>query len=395
MKIILATESYTPTISGVAVSVSLLAQTLATLGHQVWVFAPSTDFSNQQEQHPRWKNLSIHRFRSLGNPFRADHRVSFRPKAEVKQLIEKIQPDLIHLQDPNIISSAALEVAKRKHIPVIMTNHFMPEYALSYLSFLGPAKPLARRKLMRYLQQLYNQCGLITTPTETIAGIVRQWGVIPHVKAISNGVLFERFSHPVSQSKKKGVASKYGIPLDKPIILYVGRIDKDKSLHILMEAIPKVLATHAAHFVFVGRGNLAKQYRAQVKDKGLTSTVTFTGAIAHDSEELPALYQLGTIFVIPSEIETQSIVTLEAMSAGLPIIGADAGALRELIIPDQNGTRFEPGDSENLAQTIVELLNGQDNLHKLGQASQEIAKVHDLKHAHRAMIDLYETLLAP
>jgi len=142
--------------------------------------------------------------------------------------------------------------------------------------------------------------------------------------------------------------NKFNLP-DKRTVLYLGRIDKDKSIEVLVRAIPDVLRKIDAHFVITGTGGELDNMKSLVLELEIDSAVTFIGFVEHNSPDFVGLYKNASLFAIPSTIETQSLVTLEAMSAGLPIVAARAGALPELVHNGKNGYLFAPGNSRQCA----------------------------------------------
>jgi len=389
MKIVLSTESFYPSISGVSVATFLLAKTLAEKGHRVWLFAPSTGWHSREESHPELKNLTVVRFRSIPNPFRKGFRIAFIPAKAVKRAISDIKPDIVHLQDPAPVSAATLAAARDLNIPAVVTNHFTLEYVLAYLWFLGPFKPLARKKLIGHLREFYNRCEAVIAPSRIVAAKLSEWGVTKEIFTISNGVDIERF---YSYTLPQAIRENWHLPA-KPIVLYVGRLDKDKSLEVLFDAIPQILARRNAHFLIVGGGNDFAKLKERAKRLGVEHNITFTGPVPHESEDLPKLYQIADIFVIPSTIESQSIVTMEAMASGLPVIAANAGALGELIKDGRNGYLFEPANSEDLAVKIIELLKNSELAKKMGEQNIKDAVAHRIELVHDEIERLYEKIL--
>jgi glycosyltransferase involved in cell wall biosynthesis len=214
-------------------------------------------------------------------------------------------------------------------------------------------------------------------------------GVSRPTFALSNGVDTNRFSQPVPDNLRK----QLDLP-NKPIVLCLGRLDRDKSIHVLLEAIPKILKQTPVHFVIAGWGDLYDSLIETLKKTGLDKHVTATGQISYETDILVALYGLADIFVIPSTIETQSIVTMEAMAAGKPVVAANAGALPELVADSDNGYLFKPGDSQDLATKVVHLLKDEALRTKMGQRSRERVKKHDLQANLSRFENLYQKVVS-
>ena len=389
MKIILATESYYPNISGVAVSTFLVAKTLVHEGHDVWVFAPSTDLADREERPAELNRLTVCRFRSVRNPFRSGFRVALFPGKSARRLVQLIRPDIVHLQDPAGISAAVMGAAKHLGVPVVISHHFSLDYITAYCWFFGAAKGLAKQGLVAYLRRFYNRADAVIAPSHTTANMLLDWGVKTKVSPISNGVSLERF---YSYTPPTAIFRRYRLPAHVPIVLYVGRIDRDKSVEVLIEAIPRILQQCRAHFVLVGGGDFRNKCVKKAQQLGVLDSVTWIGPVPHESEDLPQLYQVARVFVIPSTAESQSMVTLEAMASGLPIVGARAGALGELVTTGENGFLFSPGESGELADCVVKILSSPNLVEELGRRSLLKAAEHRVETAHGHLLAVYQAL---
>jgi len=383
MTIVLGSESFPPNISGVAIAVDLLAEDLAKKGHQVCVFAPSPSGKPYREKR---KGFEVIRLRSFRNPFRKGFRVALFPKREVLKEVAKISPDIIHLHDPTSVCTALKKAALKLKIPLLITNHFSLDYVLSYLAFLKPAHRMLRKFLSLYLAKYYNDCDYVICPTETVKKTLLGFGVKRPILAISNGVDLERF---FAYSAPTETLLKYHLPAN-PLVLYVGRIDKDKDIDVLLKAVPLVIKQINAHFVLVGGGDKLEEFRRFVIKNRLERFVSFLGPITHESEDIAKIYQLASLFVIPSRIETQSIVTLEAMASGLPIVAAKAGALPELVTHGKNGFLFPPGDYQMLAEYLVRLLKDQQLQENMGKESLAKVVTHEIGRSFAKVEALYE-----
>lgn len=387
MKIIIGSESFAPNISGVATAAELLAKELVKNGHQVWVFAPSR--SRRSHVDTSFKDFTVIRLRSIKNPFRKGFRVTLLPGKEIFRWVEEIQPDIVHLQDPTSICSQLLKAARDKHIPVVVTNHFSLDYVVSYLKFLKPLHSQIKFILKVYLSGFYNQCDYIICPTETVKKYLQGWAIKSPIMAISNGVDLDRF---FAHSDLTAVYHKYHLPTNQTV-LYMGRVDKDKSIEVFIRAIPLVLKHVNAHFTIAGMGDEVPNMKKLAKKLGIEREISWIGWLDKNSDEFAQVYQTATVFAIPSAIETQSIVTMEAMACGLPVVGANAGALPELIKNEVNGYLFQPGKSQDMADKIVTILKSKTAQKKMGKSSLELISKHQIGACFDKIISLYEKLL--
>lgn len=385
MKIIIASESYYPTVSGVAVFSRYLAHGLAKRGHQVHVICPSTNFSNYDETEG---DVQIHRLRAVRNPFRPKLKVSFFPNRGVADLMRQIEPDVVHMQDPTSICSEVLKMSEKMAVPTVITNHFAFDYVLSYLPWLKPLHPLIAKNLERYLLGIYNRCDFITFPSATIAQQFANLKLRTPSMAISNGVNLEQFFPSYNYQTMK---QRFAIP-NKPIVLHVGRLDQDKRSDQVIKAFIELHQSHDAFLLVCGEGNMKEKLIDLIKRANLEKRVRFIGFINHQTE-LPEIYQMASVFITASTIETQGIVALEAMASGLPLVVPNAGALPELVKNGENGYLFSPDDPLDLAGKTAKILNDPALAKKMGERSLEMVETHQIEKSFDHFEKIYLRLI--
>ncbi len=388
LTIIIGTESFAPNISGVAVAAEKLACNLSQSGHNVYLFAPSRSFHTGKDE--SFTDYNVIRFKSFKNPFRKGFRIAFPFAKEISKAVMEIKPDIIHLHDPGSLCSSLKKSAKAQGIPIVITNHFNLDYVLSYFRYLEPLHPWFEKWLTNYLVKFYNECDCVTCPTVTIKKELENWGVVSPIVEISNGVDLERF---YSYSSPVAVRHRYNLPSNVPIVLYVGRIDKDKSFEVFIRCIPNVLSKVDAFFLVVGDGDEIGKMKILAQNLGVAEKINFLGWIDHYSPDLPQIYQVASVFAIPSSIETQSIVTLEALASGLPVVGADGGALPELVKHGENGFLFSPRDSKALADYIIKILQDKNLADAMRRKSLEIVSEHRISESFARINKVYEEVL--
>jgi glycosyltransferase involved in cell wall biosynthesis len=388
MRILIGSISYYPNLSGVAISTHLLAKHLVAKGHEVTIV--TSNFGMRTTiQYDKTSGITTYRLRSFPNPVRKGFFIPFLPYKEVSDVLQTVKPDVIHLQDPLRMSRCIREVAAAEHIPVVVSNHFNLDYILLY--FPKPFHPLVRPILSNRVTSFYNLCDAITCPTETVAHLLRAMGVTQPLYALSNGVDIHRF---YSFTSLAPLRARYRLP-SIPLVLYVGRLDKEKCLTTLLRSIPEVISKTPAHFVLAGVGKSFKSLKRLVKKLGIEHHVTFTGAIPHSDDNLVALYQAATIFAMPSDCETQSIVTMEAMAAGKPVVAANGGALPELVKDGENGLLFKPKNSFDLSQKLITLLKDPARCREMSEKSLEFIAKHELSSSLSLYEQVYKTVYKP
>ena len=385
MKILLCSESYPPVTSGVSVSVYRLALGMQARGHEVQVLTPHQPHDQEADQ---TSLLPIHRLPSQPNPFRKGYRFSAPAVRRITSIIASFQPDIIHVHDIGLTCRIAVSVGRRRDIPVVATHHFIAEGLMEYyFPMSGVVSGAVLPVITGSVTRLYNRCQRVAVPTEFMHRYLKTWPSLrTPVQVISNGVDTARFKPDLDEYQRTAVKLRYGIPLQAPLLGYVGRIDPEKNLEIVLRALATLGQDTTLHLVMAGRGNLVEQYKALAHDLGIAERVTWLPPLAYDDPEFPAFFGILDVFCIPSPNETESMVTLEAMACGLPIIAADKGPLLELV-DDQNGAALDPRNIALWADTLTLILTlPATERRRLGAVSRTRAEERGLT----ASLDLWE-----
>lgn len=387
MKILIASDLHYPTINGVATFGRNLALGLAARGHEVMVIAPS-------QTSKKYKEVDVNHvvIRTASVPFLPyqGFRVSPTPGREVKKAILEFDPDVIHIQMLMWIGQATMKYGNKFGIPIVSTNHAMPENLMDNIVLLAPLARPINYMLRQYGARFHSKADYVTLPTQSA---IDMFSAAEKVKmrvpmeAVSNGINLVDF-HPGKPGKQ--IYEKFAIPQNVPIITYVGRLDAEKHLPVLVKAFAKVLKETPAHLLIIGSGQDAGSLKDQAHDLGIYEHVTFTGRVSEEDKIL--LHQIGTVFAMPSPMELQSIATLEAMASGQPVVAVDAGALRELCQDGRNGILCHQDDDEAMGAALIDIIKDPLLRKKLGEESLAIAKTHDLNTTLDRFTAIYEGL---
>lgn len=386
MKILFAADTFLPNINGASLAGYRIMSNLAKKGHMVFVIAPSTSLKYGREE---MDGMVIYRIRSIlvnrAQQFRVCLPLLYGNLIE--KIILSVKPDVIHTEDPGFLAESAITVANKIGIPIMGTNHFMPDNMFPYLhlpsQLEGPIDSFVWKKVIG----IYNKLDLITTPTESAAKLLYDNDIKVPVKPLSNGLDIARYQ---VKETKETLRKKYNIP-DTKIILSVGRIDKEKNIDVALKALTLLPKEMQFHMVVVGKGRLLEPLKQLAKELGLKDKVLFTGFVP--DEELPNYYHLSDLFITASTAELQSLVGMEAMACGLPVIGANAVALPELIKDNENGYLFTPGNVKELSEKIARILTEDSLRAKMAKKSKELIKEHDMKVVIEKLETIYQSLL--
>ncbi|NBV42416.1 glycosyltransferase family 4 protein [bacterium] len=375
MKIVIASEAYYPLIDGGAVAEHNLALELHKRGHEVHIIAPSENFRDWTEPD---QGTTIHRLASHPIPFvKNDHRLAWRPQKKINQILHRIKPDVVHIHNPFPIGKATLNYCGKMGIPVIATNHWLPENITTFMAkfrFLNNLNFLVRWN-WKFISDFHNKCQFVTSPTQTAIDLMTENGLTAPHRPVSNGVNTTVFN---PQNDPSILKNRFKFP-NKPTAMYAGRLSGEKHVDVFIRAIPAILKQVDAHFIIGGNGREKPALQALAAELGVSDNVTFPGFLNDDEYKL--LFRCANLFVMPSICELQSITTLEAMASGLPVVAANKYALPELVKPSRNGYLFEPGDSAALARYATEILSDPTKQSAMGDQSIEIVRPHSLENA--------------
>ncbi len=403
MRILMVSDQYAPMIGGVPTVTRALATGLAGRGHAVAVLAPSPDRRGSASpatsgtgrdgpgsgqdgpDGPGSGRLGQARVRYLPSaawPFYDGMRLA-SPGAARRAMAASRRPDVVHIHCPLTLGATALISARRRRIPVVYTNHYLPVNV----------RPSARATpaafddaFYRLLLGFANRCSYVTAPTATALELLRGRGLRVPSRVISNGVDTARYCPGPPDEQ---VRARYGLRRDRPVILSVGRLSPEKGLDVLIDAAAALRCP--AQVAIAGTGPQEAQLRARAARLGLAGRVTFLGFVP--DADLPAVYRLADMFAIASGAELQSLTTLAAMAAGLPVVAAAAGALAELVRHGSTGLLFTPGDAAGLAAR-ADLLAGDAGLRRdLAAAALQVAGTHERRRTLAEWERLYGLLV--
>lgn len=236
MRILIATQTYSNG-NGQASFVIRLAENLARIGHQVMVVTPS---ERGRAYSATLNGVQVEKVTSLHMSILHPAIYLSLPSARtVRRLFDQFQPEIVHIQDHYFVSQGVLREALRRGIPAVGTNHFLPQNILPFLRKFPTLQNLVARPLWAMMLAVFNRLDVATAPSETAVEILRGQKIRVPTHAISNGVDVQRF-HPDPNVDRMGVRRKYSIAPDRSIFLYVGRIDGEKRLDVLLQAASRL-----------------------------------------------------------------------------------------------------------------------------------------------------------
>jgi len=385
MRILLLSHGYAPTLSGVTVVVEKLARDLLERGHQVAVVTASEVKRPYQAED---NGVPLIRVRSVHNPVWREGPIPVATRRSLAQIVAEFRPDVIHTHENFIMAIQLARLRRRLGIPMVLSCHALPDFAAQHLPEVGRLNRRSLSIVWRYMILLLNRYDMVVFPTRTHRDLYVNRGLWTDSAVISNGVDTRHF-HP-AKGKVEDAEQRYHLPEGKRI-LFVGRLCRDKNLEPLIRAMPEIWQRQRAHLILVGRGDYRPELEWLVQELGIDHCVHFLGFVPES--DLPAIYRASHLFAITSTVEVQSIPTLQALVTGLPVVGADAGALPELVHNHINGFLVPPHDTPELSQKMLAILNSPELLYRFGQASITIGRHHEERHTFKAFVELYQQLV--
>lgn len=259
-----------------------------------------------------------------------------------------------------------------------------------FLRFSKEAVIRLQRYTFRWLYWFKKFDALIAVSEAVRGSLIKNYFLNPQkVFTVYNGVDAQLFEPPKPHTLS---------PKPQKAILYLGRLDKDKGLTTLLEAVSnfqfsifidsKNRRLRTFQLLIVGDGPEFDHLNNQSKELGLTDVVEFVGQVPY--EETPKYYQSTDVFVLPSEaLEGLPMSVVEAMAAGLPVVASKVGGIPEAITDGETGLLVEPGNVQELSDALLRLLTDDESRSKMGQRAQEVARE---KFSQEKMVD--ETLRA-
>jgi len=349
MRIAWFSDTWLPAKDGVVNSLLSFKEELERCGHEIFLFVPGSATKDDTDN-----RLFFYRSKPF-HPYPAYRMPPLHTlfSTRTRCLIANIQPDVIHAHSPGVVGLQGLITAHYLKLPFLFTYHTFLQDSVYLIATSPMGQHIIRRLLLLYLRWFFRQCHGIIVPSQAAKSELAPLICSP-IYVIPTGIDIRRFAggHSARARKQLGVGNA-------PLILYVGRLVKEKNLDDLIAAAPYVLdKIPTAVFAIVGTGPYGDRLHRVVKKNGLSQHILFTGFVA--DENLPDYYAASDVFAFPSTYETQGIVALEAMAAGTPVVAARSRSLPELVEDGSSGYLFSPRDPADLADKVVKVLNTGD-----------------------------------
>jgi 1,2-diacylglycerol 3-alpha-glucosyltransferase len=371
MRIGIFSDIFYPELSGISDSIISLAQQLAKRGHFIDFYVTQYGEKNYQaigapdKELYMGSHIQIHRFYSF--PYSTDTGqgrfvipTGFRAFTAAYH-----SPDIIHTQMFFGVGLEAVFASRVLHKPLIGTQHTAVQEFLKYSPVRGK---LSDSLILKYVNWFYERGDLVTAPSQSVFNEMKALGFKgKKTQVLSNPIDINTF-RPLKN--KLALKKKFGF--SKHTIICAGRISDDKHPEVLVKALAITKkSVPDAMLALAGKGIAEESLKKLAHELNIEDSVKFLGFV--DKPTLCEIYNAAEIFGIASTSDTQSLVMMQAMASGIPVIGVNARALPEYV-NDQNGFIVEPNDEKAFAEKMIHLFKKPEIAKKLGEGGREYSE---------------------
>ena len=350
LRIGLFSESFQPVQNGVTTSVLTLISGLRTQGHRVWVFAP-------EHLQKREREFNVMRFPSFVSMFNREYPLAypFIPRIALTTHFKRLRLDIVHTHTPFVLGLTGANLAIRRDIPLVSTFHTLYTQYSHYLPFLP--ETVTESMIEHYLEWYYNRCAEIICPSKVAADALASLGITTPIEIIPTGIPLPD-KDMVGEKARIAMRAELSLSSDTPVLLYAGRLAKEKNIIFLLEALKSLLQQMPSAILLVaGGGPYAQECESIAASLEISGNIRFLGPTPRI--KMDGLYAAADVFCFPSPSETQGLVIGEARAAGVPCVVVDAGGAPEHVADGIDGFRIAAGNRDAFVMRLFQILTNQ------------------------------------
>jgi glycosyltransferase involved in cell wall biosynthesis len=377
LRIAVFSDSALPVLNGVSISIDALIQELRRQGHSVHLYAPR--FPGYKDPEP-----NTFRFRSLESPISKGYPVAIPPFYRMLRRFREQRYDVVHTHTPFMLGMVGYRWAESHDLPIVSTYHTLYDRYAHYFRLLP--RRYVRFRLAKHTNFYYNRVNHVITPTEASFKWLRRHSVTKPVTVIPTGL------PPAALVDRSEARHRLGIAPEQRILLYVGRLAKEKNLNVLFEAAAMALHKDSSlRFWLVGDGPYRNECVVMARELGIGDRVRFVGFV--DRSRVDDYYASADLFVFASITETQGLVIQEAMTHGLPAVVVAGGGASAAIEEGTTGllTKNDPGD---LADNIQLALRDEILYTRLSDAAAKASRANGIPKMTTQVVEVYRQAIS-
>lgn len=354
MKILITTDTYRPTINGVVTSIESLKKALDRLGHDVRILTFSDSFNSKQEG-------DIYYMGSLGaGKFYPDARMN---KLFYNRFYEDImdwKPDIVHSQTEFTMFIQAKKIAKDLDIPLLHTYHTVYE---DYTHYFSLNKKIGKELAKQFTKQIIKTTDGVVVPTNKIYNLLTEYNIHEDIYVAPTGINVQK----LSECDDFDIRSGYKIPEDKHILLFLGRIGKEKNITEILQYLENIDRDDIV-FIIAGAGPFLSELKDICSNSKIRDRLIFTGMI--DSSKVGNFYSKADVFVSASTSETQGLTFIESMACSTPIICRHDDCLDGVLIEGKTGFGYDT--EEEFIDYLNQILDNEKLRAKMGKNCKQL-----------------------
>lgn len=354
MKILITTDTYRPTINGVVTSIESLKKALDRLGHDVRILTFSDSFNSKQEG-------DIYYMGSLGaGKFYPDARMN---KLFYNRFYEDImdwKPDIVHSQTEFTMFIQAKKIAKDLDVPLLHTYHTVYE---DYTHYFSLNKKIGKELAKQFTKQIIKTTDGVVVPTNKIYNLLTEYNIHEDIYVAPTGINVQK----LSECDDFDIRSGYKIPEDKHIVLFLGRIGKEKNITEILQYLENIDRDDIV-FIIAGAGPFLSELKDICSNSKIRDRLIFTGMI--DSSKVGNFYSKADVFVSASTSETQGLTFIESMACSTPIICRHDDCLDGVLIEGKTGFGYDT--EEEFIYYLNQILDNKKLRDKMGKNCKQL-----------------------
>lgn len=322
MNILMITNTYTPMIGGLERSVRQFAEQYRSMGHRTVIVAPRWAGMPKRER-------DVVRVPAVSRRRQSNFAIQVPIPGVLSRKLLGFRPDIVHAHHPFMLGSTALRIAYARNIPLVFTHHTLYEH---YTHWMPVNLPGMKSFVARLAVGYANLCDLVFAPSQSVKDLLIKRGVRTPIAVVPTGLPLEEFQ----SGDRRRARQKLELPSDALVIGHVGRLGAEKNISFLSRAVGLFLhRTPGAYFLLVGDGPSREEVLAVCRRWGVEDRVRSPGSLR--GRELVDAYHAMDLFVFSSKSETQGLVLLEAMAAGVPVAALEGPGVSDLVRNGRNG----------------------------------------------------------
>lgn len=376
LRIAMFSDSALPVLNGVSISVDGLIRELRRQGHSVHLFTSS--YAGHKDSDP-----NIHRCHALNTPFAKDYPLAIPPFYGLLAEFRRHPFDIVHTHTPFTLGFVGLRWAQSHDLPIVSTYHTLYDRYAYYVPLVP--RSYVRYKIAKHTNYYYNRVQHVICPSQ----FSRKW-LLRHAIETPTSVIPTGGIDKVMLDRAE-VRLKLGIDPDQRVLLYVGRLAKEKNLDLLLEAVALCFAEDPSlHLWVVGDGPYREACIEKSRKLGIGNRVRFVGFVPRS--EVNVYYAASDLFVFASITETQGLVIQEAMLYGLPPVCVLGGGATENVVDGINGLLVK-NDAREFSAGVQHVMRDESLYSRMASAAYVSVKDKTTKAMAENVVGVYQNVL--